>query len=163
MGDHGNSIAVAARQVILVRSIEHSLNQIQNDGAVVMAAADRFAADAQMLETQLYAMLDGDSSLGITKISNSQAVANLVQFADLYSVVRKNVREILDNSAQIFKVHEAALKIQAISPKLLSASVELIESIRRNDEANQLHLCILLLMAKKALYCIELGNGTPSL
>jgi twitching motility protein PilJ len=134
------SIAVAARQVILVRSIEHSLNQILNDSAVVMAAADRFAADAQQLETQLYAMLDGDSALGITKISNAQAVANLVQFADLYSVVRKNVREILDNSAQIFKVHEAALKIEEISPKLLSASVALIESIRLNDETSRVYI-----------------------
>ena len=137
-----NSIAVAARQVILVRGIEHSLNQIQNDGAVVMAAADQFAADAQQLETQLYAMLEGDSSLGITKISNSQAVSNLVQFADLYSVVRKNVREILDNSAQIFKVHEAALKIETIGPKLLSTSAALIDSIRRNDEASQVYILV---------------------
>ncbi|MCG6889649.1 MAG: methyl-accepting chemotaxis protein [Gammaproteobacteria bacterium] len=134
------SIAVAARQVVLVRSIEHSLNQILNDSAVVMAAADRFAADAQQLEKQLYAMLDGDSTLGITKISNAQAVANLVQFADLYSVVRKNVREILDNSAQIFKVHEAALKIEEISPQLLATSVALIESIRLNDDASRVYI-----------------------
>ena len=132
-----NSIAIAARQVNLVRSIEHSLSQILNGGDVVMVAADRFAADAQQLETQLYAMLDGDSSLGITKIGDPKAIANLVQFADLYSVVRKNVREILDNSAQIFKVHEAATKIEQISPALLTASATLIESIRRNDEAIQ--------------------------
>jgi twitching motility protein PilJ len=137
-----NSIAVAARQVNLIRSIEHSLSQILNDSAVVMIAADRFAADAQQLEAQLYAMLDGDASLGITKISNPQAVANLVQFADLYSVVRKNVREILDNSAQIFKVHEAALKIAEISPKLLSASTALIEAIRRNDDASQIYILV---------------------
>jgi twitching motility protein PilJ len=132
-----NSIAIAARQLNLVRSIEHSLNQILNGGEVVMVAADRFAADAQQLETQLYAMLDGDSSLGITKIGNPKAIANLVQFADLYSVVRKNVREILDNSAQIFKVHEAATKIEQISSTLLTASATLIESIRRNDETIQ--------------------------
>jgi twitching motility protein PilJ len=131
------NIVIAARQVNLVRSIEHSLNQILNGGEVVMVTADRFAADAQQLETQLYAMLDGDSSLGITKIGNPKAIANLVQFADLYSVVRKNVREILDNSAQIFKVHEAATKIEQISPALLTASATLIESIRRNDEAIQ--------------------------
>ena len=32
-----SSIATAARQVTLVRSIEHSLNQIQNNGEMVMA------------------------------------------------------------------------------------------------------------------------------
>jgi twitching motility protein PilJ len=133
------SIAVAARQVILIRGIEHSLNQILNDAEVVMAAADRFAADAAQIESQLLAMLEGDSALGITKISSPKAVGNLLQFADLYSVVRKNVREILDNSAQIFKVHQATLKIDEISPTLLSASAALIDSIQRSDEAGQVY------------------------
>jgi twitching motility protein PilJ len=136
------SIAVAARQAILLRGIEHSLNQILNDGAVVMAAADRFAADAAQLEKQLLAMLDGNSSLGIAKVNSPQAVANLVKFADLYSVVRQNVREIMDNSAQIFKVHQAGLKIDQISPNLLAASSALIRAIEQNDEAGQLYVMI---------------------
>lgn len=134
-----NSIAIAARQLILIRAIEHSLNQIVNDGEVVMAAADRFAADARQIETQLVAMLEGDASQGIAKIGSPQIADNLLKFADLYSVVRKNVREILDNSAQIFKVHEAALKIDSISPTLLSASADLIQAIERNDDARQIY------------------------
>ena len=134
-----NSIAIAARQLILIRAIEHSLNQIVNDSEVVMAAADRFAADAKQVETQLVAMLEGDASQGIAKIGSPQIADNLLKFADLYSVVRKNVREILDNSAQIFKVHEAALKIDSISPQLLSASANLIQTIERNDDARQIY------------------------
>ena len=134
-----NSIAIAARQLILIRAIEHSLNQIVNDSEVVMAAADRFAADARQVETQLVAMLEGDASQGIAKIGSPKIADNLLKFADLYSVVRKNVREILDNSAQIFKVHEAALKIDSISPALLSASADLIQAIERNDEARQVY------------------------
>ena len=141
-GAKSGSIAVAARQAILIRGIEHSLNQILNDGAVVMAAADRFAADAAQIETQLLGMLDGNSSLGIAKVNSPEAVANLLQFADLYSVVRKNVREILDNSAQIFKVHQAALKIDQVSPELLAASSALIQAIEQNDEAGQLYALI---------------------
>ena len=141
-GAQPGSIAVAARQAILIRGIEHSLNQILNDGAVVMAAADRFAADAAQIETQLLGMLDGNSSAGIAKVNSPKAVANLLQFADLYSVVRQNVREILENSAQIFKVHQAALKIDQISPNLLAASSVLIEAIEKNDEAGQLYVLI---------------------
>ena len=134
-----SSIAVAARQANLVRGIEHSLNQILNDSAVVMQAADRFATDANRIEAQLLAMLEGDAALGIGKVNNPQAVANLLQFADLYSVVRKNVREILDNSAQIFKVHEAALEIDAIRPTLLAAGADLVEVIQRSGEASQMY------------------------
>ncbi len=136
------NIAAAARQVILIRSIEHSLNQILTDGEVVMAAADRFATDATQIETQLLAMLEGDSSQGITKFTGPAVVGNLLQFADLYSVVRKNVREILDNSAQIFKVHEAALKIDALSLALLAASSDLIKAIERSNEAGRIYILI---------------------
>ena len=136
------NIAIAARQVILIRGIEHSLNQILTDGEMVMAAADRFATDAAQVETQLLGMLEGDSSLGIAKFTEPTVVGDLLQFADLYSVVRKNVREILDNSSQIFKVHEAALKIDELSPVLLSASGDLIRAIERNDEAGKVYILI---------------------
>jgi|GEM_PF-2111083 len=127
------NIAVAASQVILIRSIEHSLNQILTDGELVMAAADRFATDAAQLEKQLLAMLEGNAELGIAKFTGTDVIGNLLQFADLYSVVRKNVREILDNSAQIFEVHEAALNIDQLSPSMLSAAGELIQAIGRKD------------------------------
>lgn len=135
----GTNIAVAARQVILVRSIEHSLNQILTNGEVVMAAADRFATDAAQVETQLLGMLEGDAELGINKFRGTDVVGNLLQFADLYSVVRKNVREILDNSAQIFKVHEASLKIDELSPLMLEVSGELIGAIERKDAESNIY------------------------
>ncbi|MEM7564630.1 MAG: methyl-accepting chemotaxis protein [Pseudomonadota bacterium] len=128
------NIAVAAQQVILIQSIKHSLNQILNDGAMVMAAADQFATDATKVETQLLAMLEGNASLGITKFTGAAVSNNLVQFADLYSVVRKNVREILDNSAQIFKVHEASQNIEALSNGMLITADNLIKAVERNDE-----------------------------
>ena len=131
------NIALAARQVILIRGIEHSLNQIITDAEVVMDAADRFASESSQVETQLLAMLEGNPSLGITKFTGPNVVGNLLQFADLYSVVRKNVREILDNSAQIFKVHKAAFKIDELSPLMLSASGDLIKAIEDRDHANQ--------------------------
>jgi twitching motility protein PilJ len=150
------NIALAARQVILLRGIEHSLNQILNDGDVVMAAADRFAIDSNQVETQLLAMLEGNGSLGVTKFTGETVVGNLLQFADLYSVVRKNVREILDNSAQIFKVHQAALKIDELSPMVLSASGDLIKAIERNDEANKVFSLIGYAFALFALLLLVL-------
>jgi twitching motility protein PilJ len=145
------NIAVAARQEILIRAIEHSLNQILTDGEVVMAAADRFAADAAQVETQLLGMLEGNADLGITKFTGAAVIANLVKFADLYSVVRQNVREILDNSAQIFKVHEAALRIDELSPVMLASSGDLIAAIERNESKGNLFNLIGYLLGVIAL------------
>ena len=131
------NIAVASRQLILLLGIEHSLNQILTDGEMVMSAADRFANDSEQIEKQLLAMLEGSPSQGISKFTGQTVVGNLLQFADLYSVVRKNVQEILDNSSQIFKVHEAALNMQSISPQLLTASENLLVAIRNASREGQ--------------------------
>ena len=133
------NIAIASQQLALIRSIEHSLSQILNEGAVVMAAADRFSADAAQVETNLLAMLQGNQSLGIAKFTGPAVISNLVQFADLYSVVKENVREILDNSAQIFKVHEAAQQIEGIGPSMLTASAALIEAFERSDRQSRIY------------------------
>lgn len=136
------NIAVAARQVILIQSIGHRLNQILTDSAVVMTAADQFAIDATQVETQLLGMLEGNPSKGITKFSGEAVVNNLLQFADLYSVVRKNVREILDNSAQIFKVHEAVLNIEGLGPTMLTSAADLIKAVERRDELGDTYIMI---------------------
>ncbi len=131
------NIAIAARQVDLIRSVEHSLSQILTDHERVMDAADRFARDAGLIEVQLLGMLEGNKSLGIAKFTGQAVVGNLLQFADLYSVVRKNVREIIDNSAQIFKVHEAARQIETINPMMVDASSALVAAIQRGDLLGQ--------------------------
>jgi len=139
-GAPGSSVAVAANQVVLIRKVEHSLGLILNDPEVVMAAADRFAADAAQIELQMYALLKGDRSLGIEKVSSPKALAILPEFLDLYDVVSTNAREIIDNSAQIFKVHGAALKVDGLSPSLSAASTDLIQAIEKNDDRNQAYI-----------------------
>ncbi len=148
------NIALAARTVILIRSIENSLNQILTDGEVVMAAADRFKTDADQIEKQLLAMLQGDRELGIAKFTGAAVVQNLVEFADLYSVVDKNVNEILDNSAQIFKVHEAVQRIEALSPAMLSTSGDLIDAIARDDARGGTYILIGYLSGAIALFLL---------
>ena len=133
------NIAVAAQQLALLRSIERSLDQILNDGAVVMAAADRFNADATLVETNLLAMLQGDPDLGVAKFTGPTVIDDLIKFADLYSVVKGNVREILDNSSQIFKVHEAAQRIESLGPTMLTAFSGLIQAFERSDQQTRIY------------------------
>ena len=134
-----DSVAVAAQQAILVQGIDHSLDQILNDGEVVMAAADRFSSDTMQIETYVASMLKGNSSLGIARITDARAVARLVQFNDLHSVVITHARNILDNAAQVLKVHQAANKIDQLSPTLLNASGALNEAIQQSDASGQVY------------------------
>ncbi len=131
-------IATASRQLALIQSVQNSLNQIMSGGDVVMAAADQFGRETALIEIMLIAMLEGNQSLGINQLSGDEVVGKLLQFADLFSVVKKNVNQILENSPQLFEVRDAASQIQEISPRILSASRDFENSIELYDDRLQL-------------------------
>ena len=135
-------IASASKQLALIQSVQNSLNQIMSGGDVVMAAADQFGRETVLIERILIGMLEGDKELGIHQLSGDEAVSKLLQLADLFSVVKKNVNQILENSPQLFEVRDAASDIQVLSPKLLTASTDFAKSINLYDE--RLGLIILL-------------------
>jgi len=133
-----SDIATAARQLALIQSVQNSLNQIMTGGDVVMAAADQFGRETALIERILIAMLEGNKEMGINQFTGDEVVGQLLQLADLFSVVKKNVNQILENSPQLFEVRDAASDIQAISPKILTASRDLENSISLYDDRLQI-------------------------
>ncbi len=111
-------IALASRQLALIQSVQNSLNQITSGGEQVMAAADQFGRETALIERILIAMLEGSKELGISQFTGDELVDKLLQLADLFSVVKKNVNHILENSPQLFEVREAADLVQELTPKL---------------------------------------------
>lgn len=122
-------IAIASHQLVLVSRLENSMQKILTEGSKVMAAADQFSSDATLIERQLLAMLEGNPSLGINQFTGPRVVDNLVQFADLYSVVKNNVQQILDYTPTLFKVHAAQQNIQSLSEDVLITSKSLLDVI----------------------------------
>lgn len=134
-----SDIATASRQIALIQSVQNSLNQIMSGGDVVMAAADQFGRETALIEKILIAMLEGNRELGIKQLKGDEVVANLLQVADLFSVVKKNVNQILENSPQLFEVRDAASDIQTVSPTILAAARDLETSIEVYDGGLQVY------------------------
>ncbi len=132
-------IAIAARQLALIQSVQNSLNQIMSGGDVVMAAADQFGRETSLIEVMLIGMLEGNKALGINQLTGDEVVGKLLQFADLFSVVKKNVNLILGNSPQLFEVRDAASNIQSLSPKMLQTSTDLEKSILQYGDQFQIY------------------------
>jgi twitching motility protein PilJ len=122
-------IAIAAHQLVLVNGLDGKLQKILTEGSKVMVAANQFSSDSKLIEKRLLAMLEGNSSLAINQFAGVRVVDNLVQFADLYSVLKKNVQQILDHSPPLFKVHAAAQKIQSLSEDVRITSRKLLDVI----------------------------------
>ncbi len=127
-------IASASKQLALIQSVQNNLNRIMSGGDVVMAAADQFGRETVLIERILLGMLEGDNELGITQLTGDEVVSKLLQLADLFSVVKKNVNQILENSPQLFEVRDAASEIQLISAKLLTASSDFGSSVDLYEE-----------------------------
>ena len=133
-----SDIAAAARQLALIQGVQNSLNLIMSGGDEVMAAADQFGRQTALIERILIAMLEGSPALGVNQLTGDEVVSKLLQLADLFSVVKKNVNQILEKSPQLFEVRDAASVIQTISPKILAASSDLAKSVELFDEKHHL-------------------------
>ena len=133
-----SDIAAAARQLALIQGVQNSLNLIMSGGDEVMAAADQFGRQTALIERILIAMLEGNPALGVSQLTGDEVVSKLLQLADLFSVVKKNVNQILEKSPQLFEVRDAASVIQSISPHLLEASRRLAKSAEIFDEEHHL-------------------------
>jgi twitching motility protein PilJ len=120
------NIAIAAHQLGLVRGLDNSIQQILTGGSKVMDAAEQFSSDSELIEKQLLAMLEGNISLAINQFMDARVVDNLLQFADLYSVVKKNVQQILEYSPELSKVHAATQNIQSLSEEVRITSKKLL-------------------------------------
>ncbi len=164
-----DNIVAAARQLNLMLSIESSLIRMLSDGGAVMSSADQLSAAAAQAETLLLAMLEGNQTLNVTKFSGNLVIGGLVKFADLYSVMRKNLRQVFLKSAQIFRLRETVQKLDASNPLLHDALNNLNLAIDRSDQKIKQFsiagyaLGVLTLILMVALVLIIVRNSHSSL
>jgi len=135
---HREHVEVATRQLILIQALDHSMQQIVSEGESIQSAAEQLSSIAEKIEQQLVAMLRGSSSLDINSITDQAAIAKLVRFADLFSVVKNNVAAILDKAPQLSRVREAASNIRSLSHGMLSAADQLAAKIVVKDSRLQI-------------------------
>jgi len=133
-----NNIAIAAKQLALLRGIEGSLSQIASGSSTLLAASDQLANDTKLIEGQLVAMLKGNASLGVNKFTDKRVVSALLKSVDLFDVTKDSINLVVNFATKFSKAHEAARAIQSDSPSLLSAAGELNSRIFEQDARLQL-------------------------
>jgi len=137
-GAPANNLAIAGKQLALLRGVENNLNLIISGGSNILAASDQLAVDLQIIDKQLTAMSKGDESQGVTRFIGGKVVGELRKFTNLYRDTRTSINEVLNFSAKLSKVHEATAKIQTTSPRLLSAATELSKRVVQEDARLQI-------------------------
>ncbi|MDD7804382.1 MAG: methyl-accepting chemotaxis protein [Endozoicomonas sp. (ex Botrylloides leachii)] len=128
-------VAIAQRQPWLAERILKSANSLLSGGGAAVVAADSLSRDTELFERILTGMINGNSALGIAKVSNEEAIDRLAEIADLFKMVQNSVSEILEASPQLFQVRKASNQIFTDSQQLLQQTSILASSYAAASEA----------------------------
>lgn len=144
-------LLIASKQLTLIQSIENSMGQILRGGDQMVSAADTFGLDTALFERNLIGLLEGDDSMALQPVKDAATSEALIEVANLYSVIRANAGDILENSPTLFVVGDAANDFQSLSGQLLTKSQDLEKSIGVYDDRLRLFNYLGLILGVLAL------------
>ncbi|WP_097459309.1 methyl-accepting chemotaxis protein [Mangrovitalea sediminis] len=134
-GAPADQVAKAQRQSLLAERIARSVNNILNGDKDAVIAANRFGNDAREFGRVLNGEMEGNSAMGVTKITDQDAIYGLESVQELFDFVQKNVNAILQASPDLFKVRNAANNIFVNSQNLLNQTSNLSDLFRDQAES----------------------------
>ena len=115
-----DQISVAERQSLRAERIVRSVNNILSADEDAAIAANRFGEDAMLFGRVMNAMFEGNDAMGISKVTDEDAIYGLEAISELFEFVNNNVKAILETSPELFKVRKAANSIFQNSIALLA-------------------------------------------
>ena len=118
-GAPAGQVALAQRQALLAERIVRSVNNVLSGDEDAVIAADRFGRDASLFGRVLDGQVNGNPSLGITEVTDVDAIYGLEAVGELFEFISQNVDAILEASPDLFKVRTAASDIFSNSQVLL--------------------------------------------
>ncbi len=151
----GDQISVASRQKWIAERIIRYLDKVLQGGEDAVDAADAFSRQANLFGSYLNGMRDGNSALGISKVTDPDARKILDAISEKFSYVEENVQQIIQISEQLMLVRTASYDIFLGSQTLLDQSTELLRSYAKASERRMIGpfsgyflggVCIVLLL-----------------
>ena len=155
-GASANQVSIAQRQSLLAERILGSVNRVLSGDADSVLAADSFGRDASLFGRVLEAMLEGNDSMGITPVTDPDAIVRLNEAAALFRFVSDSVDEILLTSPELYQVRLAANDIFTDSQLLLANVSELSEGFEARADARWINTVVGYVLGLVALACILL-------
>jgi len=114
----GEQISVAQMQSWRAERIGRNVDKMLRGGGDATEAADQFNLDASLFGKVLHGMKQGDAPMGISKITDRDAVQSLNEISDLFDFVNSSVREIFEASPSLFAARQATETLLDDAPKL---------------------------------------------
>ena len=130
-----NQVVFASRQLVLADRILRRVAEVLQGGSNAVSAADNLRTDRDLFDRVLNALLKGESSLGISRVRNTQALVALGEVNTLYEIIQPQIDIILNSSNDLFTVRGAADEIFLDSSDAFNQANELKAAIGEWSES----------------------------
>lgn len=132
-----DQVAAAQKQSWLAERIARNVEKMLRGGVGSDEAADQFNLDASLFGSVLDGMLNRNAALRISRVTDADARASLVEISQLFEFVSDSIDEIFQASPSLLESRKAADSIIVGTPSLaagtgqLSSAIDLLPSSRQ--------------------------------
>ncbi len=121
-----NEIVTAQRQALLTERMGHTLDKAVDRGTE-QSLRDQFTRDSQTFRAILRGFRNGDTNLVLTKVTDQEILTSLNRIDELFRSVASSSDDLMNRSAEVMEVKNAAAAIYHQSAEFLPA-IEGLES-----------------------------------
>ena len=122
-------VYLATNQLQLIQRIESDLRRMLTEGGLSAAAtADRFSRNVNLFGRVLKGMREGDTRLGVDRVSIPDSAGKLTELAELFKTIETETTRIVDKASELVRVQSAAQGIADNGDALLEAASKLLEA-----------------------------------
>lgn len=145
--------------------IGRNIDKMLRGGTDVDGAADQFNKDANTFGKFLDGLKLGDAMLGISRISDRDAVASLTKINESFQTVSVRIKRIFDAKQQLLEARQATTSILDDSPILLETLSKLSNEITNLPSRRPINSFVLIIISVIALgmvllIILKLSQGT---
>ena len=151
-----DQVAIAQRQSLLAERILGSVNRVLEGDEDAVMAADSFGRDASLFGRVLQGMLEGNASIGISRVSDPDAASRLQEIQSLFRYVSDSVDQILLTSPELYQVRTAANEIFSGSQLMLDNLSELNRGFEARADSRVANTLLGYVLAAIAFMCLLL-------
>ncbi|MGI9287630.1 MAG: methyl-accepting chemotaxis protein [Pseudomonadales bacterium] len=129
-----DQVAVAQKQSWLAERIARNVDKMLEGGSTANVAADQFNLDASLFGSVLNGMLNGNSALRISRVTDADARSSLEEISKLFEFVSGSVDEIFQASPDLLKARQAADTVVVGAPTIMTQTGALSDEVERLDD-----------------------------
>ncbi|MFL0804012.1 MAG: methyl-accepting chemotaxis protein [Agarilytica sp.] len=149
-------VSVAQSQSWYAERIGRNVDKMLVGGKGAEKSADQFNIDANVFGRVLNGMKNGNVAMGISRVTDKEALDSLEEITELFDFVSGSVKEIFEASPALSKARLATKGILEDSPLILESVSGLTDDIANLPSTRPVNNMVLLIVGAAALIFLVL-------